>query len=105
MTRDKIYGKYLHNLLVHAPLQYRLVSGESINGEDEERFFETIRDITHGTSNNSQKQWKFIIENNIGSPTHEILLGNEDEIVRYVPTSFLSDKLFCKSMLTNIKRM
>ena len=45
MTRDKIYGKYLHNLLVHAPLQYRLVSGESINCEDEERFFKTIRDM------------------------------------------------------------
>ena len=213
MTRDKIYGKYLHTLLIHAPLQYRLVSGESINCEDEERFFKTIRDITHGTSNNSQghlignlivrlevesrcregmnsiqvneindlglsihakelnslfsyefiqqnsadwqshmerisdflifenkwwektefgieffdftnepenrelypnlhhfrssnisaitsqleKQWKFIIENNIGIPTHEILLGNEDEIVRYVSTSFLSDNFFCNT--------
>ena len=38
MTRDKIYGKYLHNLLVHAPLQYCLVSRESINCEDKERF-------------------------------------------------------------------
>ena len=28
MTREKIYGKYLHNLLVHAPLQYRLLNGE-----------------------------------------------------------------------------
>ena len=50
MTREKIYGKYLHNLLVHAPLQYRLVSGDSINYsincEDEERFFKTICDIT-----------------------------------------------------------
>ena len=54
MPRDKIYGKYLHNLLVHAPLQYRLVSGESINCEDEERFFKTICDITHGTLKNSQ---------------------------------------------------
>ena len=43
----------MHNLLVHASLQYRLVSGESINCEYEERFFKTIRDITHGTSNNS----------------------------------------------------
>ena len=61
-----------------------------------------------------EKQWKFIIENNIGIPTHEILLGNEDEIVRYVPTSFLSDNIFCdtripvvfhpESMLTNTKR-
>ena len=31
MTRDKLYGTYKHNLLVRTPLQYRLVSGESIN--------------------------------------------------------------------------
>ena len=42
MTRDKLYGKYKHNLLVHAPLQYRLVSGEAINCEDEEQVFKLI---------------------------------------------------------------
>ena len=52
MTRDKLYGKYKHNLLVHAPLQYRLVSGESINCEDEERFFNWIKSITQSTTNN-----------------------------------------------------
>ena len=31
LTRDKLYGKYMHNLLVHAPIRYRTVSGESIN--------------------------------------------------------------------------
>ena len=48
MTRDK----YQHNLLVHAPLQYRLVSGASINCEDEERIFNSIKDITQSTTNN-----------------------------------------------------
>ena len=52
MTRDKLYGKYKHNLLVHSPLQYRLVSGESINCEDEERFFNWIKNITQSTTNN-----------------------------------------------------
>ena len=51
MTRDKLYGKYKHNLLVHAPIQYRLVSGESINCEDEERVFKLIKNM-NGTSNN-----------------------------------------------------
>ena len=31
MTRNKLYGTYKHNLQIHSPLQYRLVSGESIN--------------------------------------------------------------------------
>ena len=52
MSRDKMYGKYMHNLLVHAPLQYRLVSGSSINVENEERLFTTIKTITKNTSNN-----------------------------------------------------
>ena len=51
ITREKLYGKYNHNLLVHSPLQYRLVSGKSINCEGEERFFNTIRGITNSTSN------------------------------------------------------
>ena len=39
LTRDKLYGKYMHNLLVHAPIQYRTVSGESMNCEDEEHIY------------------------------------------------------------------
>ena len=52
MTRDKLYWKYEHNLLVHAPIQYRLVSGDSINCEDVERIFNSIKDITQSTTNN-----------------------------------------------------
>ena len=50
LTRDKLYGKYLHNLLVHSPMQYRLINGQSINCEGEERFFNTIKQITRTTS-------------------------------------------------------
>ena len=52
ITRNKLYGKYKHNLLVHAPIQYRLVSGASINCEDEERVFNSIKSITQSTTNN-----------------------------------------------------
>ena len=51
MTRDRFFGKYQHNLCVHSPLQYRLVNGDTINCEDEERSFNLIKSITRGTSN------------------------------------------------------
>ena len=51
MSRDRFYGKYQHNLCVHAPLQYRLINGETINCEDEERSFNLIKNITKDTSN------------------------------------------------------
>ena len=51
ITRDRFFGKYQHNLCVHAPLQYRLVNGETINCEDEERCFNLIKNITKDTSN------------------------------------------------------
>ena len=52
MTRDKPFGKYAHNLLVHAPIRYRIIRGESINAEQEERTFNTIQSITKGKTNN-----------------------------------------------------
>ena len=51
MTRDRLFGKYAHNLTVHAPIQYRLISGESINAEDEERVFNTLQKINKGKTN------------------------------------------------------
>ena len=52
MSRDRLYGKYQHNLLVHAPLQYHLICGETINCEDEERKFSMIQSICKNTTNN-----------------------------------------------------
>ena len=52
LTRERLYGKYIHNLLVHAPIQYRFVSGDSINTEDEERQFNEIKNTCKGTTNN-----------------------------------------------------
>ena len=52
MSRDRLFGKYQHNLCVHSPLQYRSNSGDTSNCEDEERFFHLIQGITKSTSNN-----------------------------------------------------
>ena len=39
ITRREFNGKYFHNLMIHAPTQYCIVPGSSINYEDEERKF------------------------------------------------------------------
>ena len=52
MSRDRLFGKYQHNLCVRDPLQYRLINGETINCEDEERCFNLMKNITKETSNN-----------------------------------------------------
>ena len=38
-------------MLVHAPIQYRLINGESINTEGDERTFNTIQNLTKGKTN------------------------------------------------------
>ena len=51
MTRDKLYGKYCHDILSHAPIQYRIISGMSINCEEEERIFNLLKNVTHNKTN------------------------------------------------------
>ena len=51
MTREKMFGKYCHNLLVHAPIQNRLNTCKSKAAENQERSFNAIQDITLRTSN------------------------------------------------------
>ena len=46
----KLYGKYLHNLVSHEPIQRRLISGQSSNAENEERIFNAIEGNTNSTS-------------------------------------------------------
>lgn len=50
LTWRKLYGKYYHGLIGHAPIQLQIISGESSNAEDEERYFNSIRGITRETS-------------------------------------------------------
>ena len=50
ITTCKLYGKYFHGIISHSPLQYRLLSGATMNAEDEERVFNIIKRITNTTS-------------------------------------------------------
>lgn len=50
LTWRKLYGKYYHALIRHAPIQLQIISGESSNAEDEERYFNSIKGITRETS-------------------------------------------------------
>lgn len=50
VSREKLYGKYFHGILVHAPLQLRIISGRSLNTEGDERYFGDFKSITNTTS-------------------------------------------------------
>ena len=51
LSWGKLFGKYLHDLLCHAALSYRLLNGRSMNVEKDEAVFNTIKSITNSTSN------------------------------------------------------
>ena len=44
-TREKLYGAYFHDLIVHAPPQYQIVSLRSTNTESTERQFSQVKHI------------------------------------------------------------
>ena len=46
LTRRKLWGYYIHALLTHALLQYRLISLRQLNAENEERLFGSLKDTT-----------------------------------------------------------
>ena len=60
ITRDRLFGKYAHNLLVHAPIQYRLLACKSIAAERQECMFHTAQEVTTSKTNNRPDH---IIEN------------------------------------------
>ena len=51
LTSRKFFGSYYHSLFIHAPQQYRLVSGRTSNTENEEATFNAIKVATNLTSN------------------------------------------------------
>ena len=51
ITERALWGKYSHALIYHSPIMYRIVSGKSANAEQEERIFNTLKQITRTTSN------------------------------------------------------
>ena len=52
LTTRKLFGKYFHQLTTHAPIQYRIISGNSVMCENQERIFHLCKDITKKTSTN-----------------------------------------------------
>ncbi|XP_066928359.1 uncharacterized protein [Clytia hemisphaerica] len=51
LTPRKFYGQYYHSLIIHAPLQYRIIDGISSNAEEEERSFNDLKSFANHTSN------------------------------------------------------
>jgi hypothetical protein len=56
LTCRKLYGNYFHNITSHAAMQNRIINGRSSNVEEQERVFNTIKNITKGTSSNHPNQ-------------------------------------------------
>ena len=50
ITQRKLFGKYFHNIITHSPISYRNFSGSSLNVENEERTFKTLKSISSNTS-------------------------------------------------------
>ena len=50
LTWRKLFGKHIHNLVGHASLSLRLMSGRTINSEGDERIFNAIKSIAGQTS-------------------------------------------------------
>ena len=51
MTYNKLFGSYLHALVVHAPQQLEIISLRSVNTENQERLFEQARRSATAASN------------------------------------------------------
>ena len=51
LTARKLYGAYFHAISRHASIQYRIISGSASYTEEQERTFNTIKNITTQTSN------------------------------------------------------
>ena len=49
LTVKKLHGKYFHSLFRHGTDEHILLSGESINTENQERTFKFLKGITSGT--------------------------------------------------------
>ena len=50
LTEKKFYGRYLHSLIVHAPIQPRIICSRSTNTEQQERHYNTLSSISSATS-------------------------------------------------------
>ena len=56
LTVKKLYEKYFHSLFYHCAIEHRLLSGKSMNAENQETTFKFLKGITSGTSNHHPHQ-------------------------------------------------
>lgn len=56
LTLRKLFGVYFHDLTAHAGLMLRIICGQSVNAEKQERFFNHFKRITNTTSNYNPNQ-------------------------------------------------
>ena len=50
LTERKFYGRYMHSLVCHAPIQHRIIALRSTNTEQQERHFSTFSSVSLATS-------------------------------------------------------
>ena len=50
LSEETFYGRYLHSLIVHAPIQHRIICSRSTNTEQQECHFNTLSSISPTTS-------------------------------------------------------
>ena len=50
LSEKKFYGRYLHSLVVHAPIQHRIICSRSTNTEQQGHHFTTLSSISVATS-------------------------------------------------------
>lgn len=55
MTRNKMFNRYFHSLVVHSAQLYRVVFLRSLNAENQERMFGAIEDNKCNFNNHPQK--------------------------------------------------
>lgn len=51
ITHARLFGSYLHALVVHSPLQYEVVCLRSVNTKNQERIFQQAKAIASATTN------------------------------------------------------
>lgn len=56
VTRAKMFRRYFHAIVYHAPLLYQLISTSSLYTETQERMSNQLKSITHSTSNHNPTQ-------------------------------------------------
>ena len=51
ISYPRLFGAYLHALVVHCPIQYEVVCQRSVNTENQERVFQQAKTIAKNTTN------------------------------------------------------